>query len=1327
MKKTLLVFLFFFSNVCLPVLCQAQDAFHANQKNLRSPVQSLTVENGLPQGFIRGIVQDKQGFIWMATKGGLVRYDGYATKVFKNDPADSTTLSSNIINYLYYDRQNRIWIVYASRAIDIFNPVTQSVKHISPDSALGWFLKEPLHFGMYQDSKFRYWVISTEQKKLYYFSMRHKDSVEIPLPKGEAIIGVQESARKEIWFSTNKALYKFQRHSLKKVADLPKDIHFRGGSMSSMVQDQNGNWIIGNMGCVEVYNPDSQKWQIVRTPFPNTVILLLIKAPDGKIYFNAANKVYRLNADYSLTILWTNPLKPGDLQAMMVDRSNVLWLGTDSFGARLINLSSVGFHSFPYQYGFIFDVLRSLHYPLHHLPDDGHIVSYYSRTARDKKDNVWLINLTVPNDLSRIPSGYLPVFKLSNDPSVVHIKTKYSSFLQITFDEHGQCWAIAMDTTFQPCYLVKVDLKEGHLVPETTLNYHFKQISYLTTFQKKICIVYRNAIQFYDPQTKKSVFYTSKEKFGNAALLMATPDKYNDSILWISGIGNGLIKLNATNGKVSSFTENDGIPNNTIYAAITDKHGYLWCSSNKGIFRFDPLSHKVLSFTARDGLQGNEFNRYHFLHMPGGRIFFGGTLGWTVFYPDSIHSDAYQPPTVITDIKVNNEPLVSLPQWEDSIITTMKTLTLPYYQNFLTFNFAGLEFNQPGKLPYRYQLTGINQKWVESGKENAAHYTNLPPGDYTFKVNAGNTSGMWSDSVKTMKVVILPPWWKTWWAYLVYCLLVLLAGYVFYRYRMSRLQLKHKMILQQKETTQLKLMDEMKSRFFSNITHEFKTPLSLIISPLEQINKDRKTSPAIKKKLSGIQHNANQLLHLINQLLDLSKIEANSMRISLSRGDLHQFLKDIVLVFEGQAFSKNIQLHFNSTVQGNYLFDTDKWQKIFSNLLSNAIKFTPEEGIINIRLSEIRDSTHNIQLVVQDTGIGIPKDKLPHIFDRFYQIDDSFTKSYGGTGIGLAVTKELTELMGGNIEVESPYENTDDPSTYIKGTLFRISLPVKKAGNEKHMSIRKIERDIELQASTESATKKQAINKDAPLVLIVEDHKDLNRFISETLEKTYRILKAYNGKEGLQIANETLPDIIISDIMMPEMDGYTFCKAIKRSELTCHIAFVILSAKGSQESVIHGLENFADDYVAKPFYPDELLLRIANLCDRQKKLKAYYYRQLSSPSEEIDMTSLKDSFLEKIYGIIDDNLDQKYLNVETLSEKMTMNRRTLNRKLEMTTGLSAGKLIKQYRLKKAAQLLRSGHNASETAYMTGFETPSYFSVSFKNFYGVSPSEYTTPS
>jgi signal transduction histidine kinase/ligand-binding sensor domain-containing protein/AraC-like DNA-binding protein len=1295
--------------------------------------RSLTVEDGLPQGFINGIVQDAQGFMWMGTRDGLTRYDGRNVKVFRNDASDTASISSNVFNTIYIDRKNKIWIIHENYDVDVLDPVSEKVRHISKEPAFKWM--QQTHIGrpyaFIQDRNNTYWIIS-DVGKLAHFSLENPVPVFTLLNKNEQAFSMKEE-HDLLWISTNKALYTYHGNTLKLVSLLPKPFQIHGWETnynSAMVRDGHNDWIIGGPGNIQVYNQKQNKWLIIPTLLRLNSFLSV--SANGSVYLNADTWLYRLDADHSLIPVWKNNNTPGNFVSMAIDRSDVLWVGMNTFGAKMINLASHGFHSYPYQMGFFNDVLhQGLHIPVDisnrnkserwRMDSNNWLDNYRAKSAIDKKGNLWGINLPSDNIGGREYRYGDSVFifnlrKGDANLTAIYLDTAkgFELVQSLTFDNKNRCW-----TTLYSRNLARVDLSAKTIRPVLELTYSDGLAVYLAAFQDKVCIVFKDAIQIYDPQTHKSSIHKGAGIFNNANLLMAEADPQVSGVLWIASMGNGLIRFDARTGHAKAFTGKDGIPSNTVYAIIPDKHGFLWCSSNMGIFRFNPKDNSLISFTSKDGLQGNEFNRYHYLATPEGQMFFGGTEGWTMFHPDSIRIDNHQPQSVITEVLVNNSPLNAQTGFKDSAVSSIQTLRLPYDKNFLTFYVAGLQYNEPDKLQYRYKLEGVDKDWVQIGNRNIANYTNLPPGNYLFKVNATNTAGLWSDHIKTMRIIISPPWWRTWWAYSLYVAAALAFVIVYFRIRMKQVRIKQAMLFQQKETEHLRAVDEMKTRFFSNITHEFRTPLSLIIAPLEDLKRNPEIPGTARKILSGVQRNAQQLARLINQLLDLSKLEAGNMRTHRSRGELNIFVEECVKSFQLLAEAKQIDLRYQSAnADGEYEFDSEKCEKIIFNLLSNAIKFTPESGTVHVKLA-IEQSTGyrcNMLLHVSDTGIGIPQEKLGKIFTRFFQVDDSRTRKYEGTGIGLALAQELTELMGGTIQVHSvPGE----------GTTFHLSIPVQKASDQIIPLWQSLNLPPELPAAEPAHRVLHTSSADGhtPLILVVEDNVELSAFIASALASHYRVLTAPDGEAGLKITQEELPDIIISDIMMPKMDGYELCKHIKQGEKTNHITFIILSAKTSHDSVIEGFRSYADEYITKPFYVDELLLRIHNILHHQEKLRAHHHRQLTNPNESIDPAREPNQLLKQLYKVIDDHIDDSSLSVEKLAGKIAVSHRTLNRKLSALVGLSANEVIRQYRLKKAAELLKTGQHVSEVAYKVGFDTPSYFTVSFKAFYGVTPSEY----
>ena len=1304
--------------ICL-LLSLSQPLF--SQSEMAALVRTITVEDGLPQGWVTSMVQDRQGFIWIASKG-LSRYDGRSFIHYWHSNADTGSLSGNQIRLLYADDHNNLWVYFIdTTAIDLVNTLTGRVRHISAEPAFAWLH----HWYGAQVVQQGGQYFCGRPEKLVAFDMATGRQQPIRLPAGEVILASGNMKDKPL-FSTNKALYAVNRGQLKRLVTFPylpvstdsvsKLIGVHWFAFARLDWDRNGNLLCPGAGGFFVCYAASGTAQYF--PFPTSLFYdSFLKQTGGTIFSISNGKLIRISNDYRLlpvqvaAVKWVN-------NPSLIDHSGLLWVAAgNGNGIRVINVQPNNFHATPNVSGFSHDLLLPwLNNP---IPDlDGS--SYMLRWAKDTGGYIWVScpGIHFANQQTNLHNY---IFRL-NQNTITPVDFKDAEPHYFTFSNSGQCWAVMEQQPKR--WLAKANLQKGSYqrvvaLPDDPGLFN----GYITTIANTVCVVIEDSLLLYDMATIHCTRYTKQQLGISASMLMALPDPQHNNLLWIATQGSGIVLLNIATGKTKHFTPANGLPDSIVYSMMADRHGYFWCSSNKGIFRFNPKHGSTISFTVKDGLPGNEFNRYHFMEMPDGRFAFGGPAGYTLFHPDSIFIDYFQPPTIISDIQINNQPLSAInTHFKDTVISSLQRIELPYDQNFLTIRFAGLQYENPGKIQYRYKMEELDQDWILSGTEAIARYTAMNTGHYTFLANTANTSGMWSKQVKKLEITILPQWWKTGWSYLLYTFIVTGIGYALYRNWLQRAKAKQQIILQQQETEQLKAVDEMKSRFFSNITHEFRTPLSLIIGPA---GKMLQQEPAAewKKNIQVIDRNARQMLLLINQLLDMAKLEAGNIKISLRRGNIYPFVQDEMRAFEATAAAKNIHLQLTATDnQEENLFDAEKLHAILSNLISNAVKFTPSGGTIAIEVNALEEEKIVLfSFQVKDSGIGITPEKLPFIFNRFYQVEDNTTRNYEGTGIGLALAKELAELMGGTLTVKS------EPG---KGTCFMLQLVFAKAFDENVAKYQPVQQqrsilDNKIRLSYQ-------VNETKPLILVVEDNEELREFITQIFSKDYRVLSAANGEEGLRIANEELPDVIISDLMMPGMDGRDFCTAIKTNIATNHIAFILLTAKASPVSVIENLQNKADDYLTKPFIVEELQLRVKNMIERQESVRQHFRQQLAFihlDNRTISKTEvfppLSNPFLEELYTVIEKKLDDSEFSVDKLATGVAMSKRTLTRKLSSMANVSPAELIKSVRLKKAAELLQSGMGVAETTYRVGYESPASFSTLFKEAYGVPPSEYKT--
>jgi signal transduction histidine kinase/ligand-binding sensor domain-containing protein/DNA-binding response OmpR family regulator len=809
--------------------------------------------------------------------------------------------------------------------------------------------------------------------------------------------------------------------------------------------------------------------------------------------------------------------------------------------------------------------------------------------------------------------------------------------------------------------------------------------------------------------------------------------------LWI-GTRVGLDKFDRATGTFTAFTVRDGLANDNIAGILEDEHGRLWLGTAKGISRFDPRTAIFRNYDASDGVKfGQCITGYK---SKKGEIYFGGTNGFVRFHPDSIRDNPYVPPLAFTSFKIFDE-LVPL----DTVISEKKVILLSYAENVFSFEFAALNYTHPGKNQYAYRLEPFERDWVNCGPRRYASYTNLSSGTYAFHVKASNNDGVWNEEGISITLIITPPWWETTWAYMGYALIGILLLYSSRRYEMNRLRLKHQVELRDVETKKLKQVDEMRSRFFANISHEFRTPLTLILGPIEKL-RSKFTDEEGLHDLGMMKRNAHQLLRLINQLLDLSKLEAGGMKLHASRANIVPVVKGIANSFESLAVLRRIDLHLSCEQDEiQVYFDKGKLDQILMNLLSNAFKFTPDGGKVKVAMRQAPSPTSPIsrsagdslkggdrekvgwwgevvEITISDTGIGIPADKVSHVFDRFYQVDDSTTREQGGTGIGLALVRELVELHHGTIRV------TSQPGV---DTEFIVSLPLGKehlkyaeivdwTGNEE---IEEPVPEAIAEGSGSVPEPRTLLDHDVHqyLVLIVEDNAEVRKYIRDNLPSSYSVIEASDGAEGINKARETIPELIISDVMMPKKDGYELCRTLKNDEKTSHIPIILLTAKAASENKIEGLETGADDYLIKPFEPKELVARVKNLIDLRRRLRERFKAAVPLKPGEVAVTSIDDAFLKKVMGIVEERLGNEAFSVEDLAGEAGMSRSQLHRKMTALTGQSPSDFIRYMRLHRAMELLKkNAGTVSEIAYTVGFSGVSYFTKCFREQFQLLPSE-----
>ncbi|MCB0642033.1 MAG: response regulator, partial [Phaeodactylibacter sp.] len=800
---------------------------------------------------------------------------------------------------------------------------------------------------------------------------------------------------------------------------------------------------------------------------------------------------------------------------------------------------------------------------------------------------------------------------------------------------------------------------------------------------------------------------------------------FYDQKLWVGTFGEGLFALDPDNGQTQHYTTADGLPGNTVLGILPDERGQLWLSTNNGLSRFDPITEGCTNYSHSNGLEDLEFNYNAFCRTRSGEFLFGGTHGLTRFHPDDLRPSTTTPSIVFTGLTAFNRQIEV--GEEDGLLqrplNETEVLTFNYGDANFTLHFAALDYTNPRGNRYAYRMLGLNEEWTTVTGRPEATYTLQQEGEYVFQLKAANKDGLWNPAMRELRVRVLPPPTRTWWAYLIYSLLIVMA--VAALVRITRLRQSYR--LERLEKKQQAAIHQMKMRFFTNVAHEFRTPLTLIIGPLEELlqrgfaDKDG----SIRGRLGTIYSNAQRMLNLVNQLLTFRKMEEGYEPMEVLQTDLSVYLRTIFDSFVDHARMRSIQYTFKGADQAIELWlDREKITKVLFNLLSNAFKFTPDGGKISLELSQ---EQKEVILAVADNGPGIDPALHEQIFQRFYEKTPGQTPNQiKGTGIGLALSRQLVELHSGRLELSS---------TVGQGSVFRVILPTGK----EHFRPEDLQQEEQLPnplpaftglpvhspaTVADESVAASVEDSQQPILLIVEDNPEVQGFIRSIFAGDFQILVADDGKTGLQIAEKEQPDIILSDVMMPNMDGFEMCRQLKTNLATSHIPVLLLTARTTLNDRLEGLETGADDYISKPFHPNEIRLKVHNRVAQRRRMRAHFGESRDFAPKEITVTSADEAFLHQLIALVEANIDNPEFKIEQFAQELAVSRALLFTKIKALTNFTPKNFLKSFRLKRAAQLLKSGKlNISDVAYQVGFKEPKYFSRVFQKEYGCNPSAY----
>lgn len=1360
-----------------------------------------TKENGLSNNRVYDVIQDKNGFIWIATDDGLNRFDGYNFRVYQHKKNDKSSLSNNSVWVLFEDENGFIWIGTKNGELNRYDPKTDKFTHWEIKSDI---VKENSIKTIYQDSNGAIWI-GTYKSGLYRFdpatkqteNWRNDTNNKLSL-SNNYVTSILEDIEGNLLLSTYIGLNKFNYHKSKnkfiRYLNEPDNPNSLSNNLiwalSKSENDPAAIWI-GTADGLTKYNSQQEKFFRLEIPNPDKMQFgssagnVIEEVIDGQkiLWCDSYAGLMRIDQNTGNTERFIsnknnpNQIIHNQINKIIKDRSGVIWIATEN-GLSYYSPKSSKFNNHftyktqKYDLSLLKDknvtaITKSADGTIWFGTDEGLFCSVNSngRTilkkysgvsdlhiwslASDPSGNLWigtygsgLIHLDVKNGQIKNPKfedkrlqtnsvlfnksvycddknnlwigfwglGLAKFNTATNDFKLWQNKKNNSEFGL----SHNDVWAIYPDSKNR----IWIGTNGGGL--------NLLLDEEKSTFLKWIA----------DDNLTKSIsgntIYAILESKSSRSKINS-----DETILWI-GTNNGLSQFIVSGSSeasnlnviIKNYSSAEGLADNSVNSILEDENGNLWVATNSGISFFDSETSKFTNFSKADGMIGQSFNTASAFKSENGIMFFGNSAGLNYFDPELIKLSDYKPNLVVTDFKVFNESI--MPDEKSTLnhnITNSKEIYLQHNQNVFSFEFAALDFNSPQSIKYAYKMEGFDDNWIESGERRFITYTNLSPGEYIFKVKSTNADGVWQNNSKELKIIIASPWWATGWAYAFYFLVIIAGLYTIRKFELNRSRLKNILKMREYEASKQKELDEIKSRFFANLSHEFRTPLMLIKGPVEKLIEEQKDSNSIDR-LKMIYRNTENLQSLIDQLLELTQLESAAIPVKARKENLIILLGGMFHSFESLARDKEIKISFHADDESlEAWIDIDKLQKIINNLLSNSFKFTPGGGNVLVSVQKIlTDEKEYAEVKIKDSGIGIAASKLDKIFDRFYQVDDSNQRSFGGSGIGLSLVKELVDLHRWKIKVES---ETD------KGTEFTLTIPlsddyldedqkIKLSAGADYSARDSINDSIGTEPS--EVIKEESWDTQKPSILIVEDSTDVRLYLMDLLKSDYTLFEAVNGKAGISTAKENIPDLIISDVMMPEMDGMEFCRRIKTDWLTNHIPVIMLTAKATDESKIAGLETGADDYLTKPFNPKELFARIKNLLDQRKLLREKFSKENYTETKSVTSNQLDEEFLQRAYNLVEKNLDNVNFDTETFAKEMFLSRMQLHRKLQAITGKTPGDFTRALRLNQAAKLLKQNKlSVTQIAFAVGYNSPSQFSRAFSKQFNCTPTEYLTQS
>ncbi len=1296
------------------------------------------INNGLSQNTVRCILQDKTGFMWFGTKDGLSRFDGKAFKIFKFSPDGD--LKNNVFHHILEDKNGNIWVA-TEGGIYIYNPLMEKFERFrvvtgNNESIDGWISD------LVSDSEGDIWI-SVEEKGVFHYNFETKDLILYPVktvPGGMRMIGLCVGKNNDIWvFPYGLPMIRIDKESKQtsefQIKDDP-DFFYGLGEIRNVISDENNQLIVptSNKGLISintinktcrilldtdssgepifartVKRIDSQTFwvgtesgvyilntlegtvvnlrhdNLIATSLSDNAIYSICKDREGGVwvgsYFGGVDYYSEQLNKFELfyPIPQANDMKGSRVREFFPADDENIWIGTEDNGLHLFNPSTSSFQPLP-------GPLQSLYTNIHALYQDG--------------DFLWISTFSKGLNRYNLKTGKLVTYTFTNDTNSI----SHNSTFAICKSSRNILWIGTLSGlniyNYQSNDFTRIDELKGIAIHDI-----FEDSDgniWIATFS--------DGLFRYEPGTSEWTIYMNKPDDSNSLPYNTVTSVFEDSKrrLWITTQGGGFCLFNKNDETFTTFDTTHGMPNNVVYQIVEDDENNLWLSTNYGLVRYNPQSGMFRNYTVDSGLRTNQFNYKSSYKTSDGTIYFGSIDGMVRFNPSTFREPKLDTPIVFTELYINNE-LIG-PGGEKSILEKSilyeDELTLPYNKNSFRLEYALLNYSNLNGSHILYRLEGFDKEWIDGKGKQDIVYSNLNPGKYQLTVKLSVEENEQAENIKTLVIKIRPPFWMSSWAYFIYIVLFLLSGWAIFRFfkiRNHRIQQNQMQLFEQQKERELY---QSKINFFTNVAHEIRTPLTLIKAPLDHVLMREKVSDNMKENLQIMSKNTARLLNLTNQLLDFRKTESEAYLLNLQTQNVSELIRETILLFKPMANHNKITLETELPEQDIFVqLDKEAFLKIVSNLLNNALKYC--DRFVRLEATIKENEKREFYLLIENDGEVIPQIYKKEIFKPFVQIGTNQDKKATGTGIGLALASSLAELHGGSLSLEND-------ESYNR---FLLKLPVRDVKHEEILSPEKENSEIRIGMPAGIQ------NKEATL-LIVDDDVELLQFEARFLSDHYHVLTAENGVQALEQLRKSTVNLIVTDVMMPEMDGFEFTQNVKADVEFSHIPVILLTAKVMAQSKVQGYELGADAYLEKPFSVEVLLARIENLLQSREKLRESFRKNPFIGATTVALNKSDEAFIKKLNEVIQDNLSDSDFNVEDMAERFNMSRASFYRKVKGVLDLTPNEYIRLERLKKATQLLKQDdYKINEICYMVGFNSPSYFAKCFQQQFGILPKDF----